>query len=311
LARHLAAARGGEAAAPVRSGFAAAPRLTLRPAGAVAGETAPAVSPAVARPVLPISPVPPATRPAAEVRERVRQAVARVLFVSPERVTDDARLPALGMDSILAVELAKALGQEFGVTLPAARLYDFASVAELGAFLAPASEPTVPASTQSISTAKPPLPAETGGGAAVAGGTAGLPLVLELLADALLADPARVAPDTAFTALGLDSILAVEFTRKLQARLGRPVPTALLYDQVTPRRLAAWLEEQGGAPPAAAAPTDTPTPASAVAPTPVSGFLAPERRPAPRLRGWCRRLLRALPSPPPPRARRAASGRWR
>jgi amino acid adenylation domain-containing protein len=226
--------------------------------------------------------------------------VARVLFVSPERVTDDARLPALGMDSILAVELAKALGQEFGVTLPAARLYDFASVAELGAFLAPASEPTVPASTQSILTAKPPLPAETGGGAAVAGGTAVLPLVLELLADALLADPARVSPDTAFTTLGLDSILAVEFTRKLQARLGRPLPTALLYDQVTPRRLAAWLEEQGMPPSTAPAPVAASTPTPTPAPTPVSGFLAPGRPPAARLDLTPRPSVAPAPQSAPP-----------
>ena len=66
-------------------------------------------------------------------------------------------------------------------------------------------------------------------------------------------------------------------------RLGRPLPTALLYDQVTPRRLAAWLEEQGGRPPAAAA--------SPVA-TPVSGFLAPDRPPAPR--------LDLIPRPAPP-----------
>ncbi|MFZ9747468.1 MAG: beta-ketoacyl synthase N-terminal-like domain-containing protein, partial [Opitutaceae bacterium] len=279
LARHLAATRAGEAAAPVRSGFAAAPRLTLRPAGTVAGEAAPAVSPAAAAPVAPTV-ARPDHPPAPAIRGRVRAVVARVLFVAEERVTDEARLPALGMDSILAVELAKALGQEFGVPLPAARLYDFASVAELAACFAPAGASAVLESARGP--ALTPVPAETAGGAAPAGGSALLPGVLELLADALLADPARVAPDTAFTALGLDSILAVEFTRKLTARLGRPVPTALLYDQVTPRRLAAWLEEQGGTP-LAAAPTAAPTPASAAAPTPVSGFLAPERPPAPRL----------------------------
>ena len=289
LAQHLAASRVGEEAVPVRSGFAAAPRLTLRPAGVVAGDSHPPVSPVVASPApRPSAPARsaeerPGTRPPTQVRQRVRAVVARVLFVPEERVTDEARLPALGMDSILAVELAKALGQEFGVSLPAARLYDFGAVAELTDFLVPAGGAAGPAPPPVHGPVQDAVSAEKGVGPAVAGGAAVLPLVLELLADALLVDPARVVPDTAFTALGLDSILAVEFTRKLQARLGRPLPTALLYDQVTPRRLAAWLEEQGGRPPAAAA---------APVATPVSGFLAPDRPPAPR--------LDLIPRPAPP-----------
>lgn len=277
LAGHLAGPRAAVAeAAPERSGFAAAPRLTLRPTAVVAGQ--PPAAPAANLPLVLGPGERPGTRARPPVRDRVRAVVARVLFVPEERVTEDARLPALGMDSILAVELAKALGQEFGVPLPAARLYDFAAVAELADFLAPAGAEPGPERARGN-----PAAAAPGGGTAFADGAALLPLVVELLADALLTEPARVAPDTAFTALGLDSILAVEFTRKLQARLGRPLSTALLYDQVTPRRLAAWLEEQGGRPPAAVA---------APVATPVSGFLAPDRPPAPR--------LDLIPSPAPP-----------
>ncbi|MFC7544029.1 beta-ketoacyl synthase N-terminal-like domain-containing protein [Siccirubricoccus deserti] len=50
-----------------------------------------------------------------------------------------------------------------------------------------------------------------------------------------------------FAALGIDSILGVDLTERLSARLGIPVPVAALFDYPTPVALAAHLAAEHGA----------------------------------------------------------------
>lgn len=63
-----------------------------------------------------------AGRTAAEVREIVRdlviQEVAQILCIVPERIEPNRSLHDLGMDSLMAVELALGLEQRFGIQLP-------------------------------------------------------------------------------------------------------------------------------------------------------------------------------------------------
>jgi acyl transferase domain-containing protein/acyl carrier protein len=78
--------------------------------------------------------VPDAER-AAWARNQVRADVARVLGAPPTRVTDDAPLQELGLDSLLAVELRNVLSARLGERLPATVAFDHPSVKALADLL--------------------------------------------------------------------------------------------------------------------------------------------------------------------------------
>lgn len=60
----------------------------------------------------------------AVVEELVAQQVAQILCIAPERITPHASLHDMGMDSLMAVELALGLEQRFGIQLPVMMLGD-------------------------------------------------------------------------------------------------------------------------------------------------------------------------------------------
>ena len=72
----------------------------------------------------------------ADIIRRLRQLVAKAFCIEQSRVPDGKKLVDLGLDSILAVELAKGISTEFRINLPAARLYDYPSVQHLSGYLA-------------------------------------------------------------------------------------------------------------------------------------------------------------------------------
>jgi epothilone polyketide synthase D len=79
--------------------------------------------------------LPPASRDEA-VREAVRAEVARVLSLGhPDGVAEDRPLQELGLDSLTAVELGKALGRRAGLTLPATLAFDYPTAAAIGDYL--------------------------------------------------------------------------------------------------------------------------------------------------------------------------------
>jgi acyl transferase domain-containing protein/thioesterase domain-containing protein len=101
------------------------------------GGSAPASVPAVADMPVRTAPAPAATagRPLAEVRGMVRRLLAQALYLEESQLDDRAGFADLGLDSILAVELTKSLNDELGTQLQATRLYDYANVVELAAYL--------------------------------------------------------------------------------------------------------------------------------------------------------------------------------
>jgi acyl carrier protein len=63
-------------------------------------------------------------------------------------------------------------------------------------------------------------------------------------------------PDTAFKDLGFDSLVAVELRNRLSKETGLRLPPTLVFDQPTPRAMAAFLGEELA--PRTAAPTEAP-----------------------------------------------------
>ncbi|NVZ11381.1 amino acid adenylation domain-containing protein [Allochromatium humboldtianum] len=223
------------------------------------------------------------------VLSRLRDLVAGVLYVEPARVEADTRFADLGLDSILAVELVKAIGDRLGYQVAASTLYDHPTVRQLAAHLSGAAagrrEPESPASPP----APPPSDAPPSGQA-----RDHEERLRQLVGETLFIEARSIDVEAPFADLGLDSILAVELAHAIQARLGVQLATSTLYDHPTVRRLAAFLSR-----------TDTDAARPGHAPSATDGEPAPHPHeqhavapgPAP---------VAALPDPPAARSPSAA-----
>jgi acyl transferase domain-containing protein/surfactin synthase thioesterase subunit len=107
-----------------------APALHIAPAPTLAPAPAAAAAPALA----PAPRAQPDHDPAAAARAEVRRQVAAVLgHRDPAAVRDDAGLFDLGLDSLMAADLARALASAFGVELAMSQVFEHPTVAGLAA----------------------------------------------------------------------------------------------------------------------------------------------------------------------------------
>ncbi len=80
------------------------------------------------------------------VGDWLRAALARVLYLSEEAIDERTSFAELGLDSILAVELAKAINDHFATDLPATRIFDQPNVAALARQIEERLGPSTPTS---------------------------------------------------------------------------------------------------------------------------------------------------------------------
>ncbi|GGC57490.1 hypothetical protein GCM10011504_39720 [Siccirubricoccus deserti] len=222
-----------------RPGWVPAPATAASPPSAAPMLPAP-MPPQVAEPVA--GPAPKPAMDADAVLARLLGIVADALYLDAGALDLDANLVELGVDSILAVEIARKLQDGFSIALPATRLYDAPTIRRLAALVADSSAPAMPAPASVA-----PAPTDTPSPVPIAKGAAAVPddQVLRrlsvLLAEALYLAPEQIEPDQPFAELGLDSILAIELTRTIKAEFGVTLRATRLYDQPTPRGLAAAI----------------------------------------------------------------------
>ncbi len=93
----------------------------------------------------------------------IAQAVSRVLGLPAAQIERDLRLDAMGLDSLLAVELTTLINVELGVELPVLRLLDGMSVDRLAALIGAECQAAQPASAVAPAPAamSPPAPIAT------------------------------------------------------------------------------------------------------------------------------------------------------
>ena len=192
----------------------------------------------------------------ADIVRRLRQLVAKAFCVEPSKVPDGKKLADLGLDSILAVELAKGISTEFKINLPAARLYDHPSVQHLSSYVAqllsagPVEQldsasiffPTHLSVTGSSTTAAPHSLEEPTKRPESAHSTFDVNeftrRIRTLVAEALFLEERKIDAGKKFADLGLDSILAVELVKRLNGEFGVNLSAAALYSYATTRQLA-------------------------------------------------------------------------
>ncbi|MFE1948879.1 beta-ketoacyl synthase N-terminal-like domain-containing protein [Streptomyces sp. NPDC059524] len=261
-------------------------KISLRPLGGAA-TPAPAPAPPQAQAPVPAA-APPVPQPAAappaaprtdQVAEDLRDVLAGVLYMEPGDLDPEHTFQSLGVDSILSVEFIALVNAKFGTDLKATELYDhptpsaFArrvAAAVAGQPAAPAPAPVqapapIAAAPAPVQAPAPiaPAPADGARSAAV------LETLREQLAETLYCDVWDVDVDATFNALGLDSILGVEFVAFLNNAYGLDEKAGVLYDHPSLTALAAHIAARSADRSAPAA-TASSTAPSAPAPAQIS-----------------------------------------
>ncbi len=197
----------------------------------------------------------------ADIIGRLRQLVARTFCVEQSRIPDAKKLVDLGLDSILAVELAKGISAEFKINLPAARLYDHPSIQHLAKYVSQglSAGPAEPLDSASIF-----FPTHL----SLAASSDRAPVdfvdrrterseaehskfdtdevtrrIRSLVALTLFLEERKIDDGKKFADLGLDSILAVELVKMLNGEFGVNLSAAALYSHATTRQLAVHIGE--------------------------------------------------------------------
>ncbi|MFI2710523.1 beta-ketoacyl synthase N-terminal-like domain-containing protein [Micromonospora sp. NPDC018662] len=237
-------------------------KIVLRSLGAAETSTPPAPRPAdprdrpptVAAPARSTPPRPaPTAVPEAAVTAEITRLLAAVLYQEIDELDVEQTFLTLGVDSILGVEFVSAVSAAYPVEVKITALYDHPTPAAfarhvtalLGAAAPPPVEPAAPAPSV-------PVPAVTPTAAPSRDVTEVAAVLREELARTLYCDPAEIDDDTSFNALGLDSILGVEFVTFVNDRYALDEPAGVLYDHPTltafARHVAAGRATGGSSP---------------------------------------------------------------
>lgn len=168
----------------------------------------------------------------AALRQEVTRDLAAVLYTDPAGLDVHAPFTDLGVDSVLGVEFARGLQNRHAVSFPSGALYEHTTIAQVSEYLADLL------SGREVDGREPAGPPTTVSGAAPA---EVLATVRRLLGAVLYSDPDDIDPETEFAALGLDSVLGVQFVDRLNRELDVECRAVLLYELPTPAALTAWL----------------------------------------------------------------------
>ncbi len=234
---------GGLVHLPPLDGFPARP-TTSQPAAVPPATPQPAaVPPATPRPaaVPPPAAAVPSAVDAAELARLICAVAAEVLYLSPGAIALDQDLVNAGLDSVLAVEFARLIHGRTGLELRVERIYATRTSHALAADLltpdpGPATD-TVPA--RETGAAQHPSPPGDPGQAVLTG------RLKDLAGECLYLAADDIDPDAELTAIGLDSVLAVEFLAKLNSTWGTNLTLSDMYARQTLGGLAGLLALEG------------------------------------------------------------------
>ncbi|MET8861208.1 phosphopantetheine-binding protein [Streptomyces sp. NPDC004579] len=184
-----------------------------------------------------------------DVLAELTAVLAGVVHADPDRVDPEQPFPVLGLDSLLTIEFVAAIDQHFGVRIAGADLYTYATPALLARHLS------------ALGRGADDVPAAQDAGAAAAV----LQVLRHQLARILHCDPWEIDAGAAFAELGIDSILAADFTAGVNRAYGLSERPVTVHEHPGLAAMAAYIASRTRGAPAPAAP-DTPGPAPAPAP---------------------------------------------
>lgn len=179
--------------------------------------------------------------PAGDLAALLKSTLAAEIQLSADELDDEAGFVDLGLDSVTAVTWARTLGRALSIELTPAHVYQYPSVAKLLAYLRDATGGLVVRGDVGRADAAPtPEPAP-----AAAAGMAIVEIVRQTLATELQLDEQDIDAHASFVDLGLDSVTAVTWARKLHERLAVDLSPTQLYQYPNVAALCAHLADAG------------------------------------------------------------------
>ncbi|MFD8256375.1 acyl carrier protein [Streptomyces werraensis] len=191
--------------------------------------------------------------------------LAAMLHLKPEKIDPDHTFRSLGLDSLLTVEFVATVNARYGTTVRADALLDQPTPLAFARHVArerrtpgaaPADTPLRAArAAASFPPPHRPRPApppavQAPAGTAAPGQGAVLEVLREELARILCCDPWDVDTRTAFSLLGVDSILGSEFVATVNRIYGLHERAVTLYDHPDLAAMAAHIASVSAPPPA-------------------------------------------------------------
>ncbi|WP_417675559.1 SDR family NAD(P)-dependent oxidoreductase [Roseibium sp.] len=202
---------------------------------------------------------------ASALRADLIASLAEDLMIDVADIRDGDSFLDLGLDSILAVTWIRKLNTTYGIELPATAVYAHPTVGALIAHVAelvgerPVAETAAPAPVQSEPVQALALPRV----AATSDHRQKLrEEIVSSLAEDLMIETSEIADGSGFLDLGLDSILALTWIRKLNTRYGIDLPATAVYAHPT---VGGLVDHVATLVPAAAAPAIEAEPVAAEA----------------------------------------------
>jgi acyl transferase domain-containing protein len=181
----------------------------------------------------------PVSSEAARFERLILDAVADVLYLAPGEIGPEEDFVSAGVDSILAAELVQLLRSQAGVDLEIERLHATRTARALARELAgdaPSPE------TAAVTAPAPEPPRHAGSGEPDDDAPEELREKLRQLAgDCLYVPSEKIDVAAEFTAIGLDSVLAVEFVSQINGAFDADLTVQTLHEHPTVGRLAAHL----------------------------------------------------------------------
>jgi acyl carrier protein len=159
--------------------------------------------------------------------------LAAILDRQPSEINLNAKFIDLGLDSIIGVEWVRRINKQYNLSLQATKLYDYPNVSELADFIK--NQLTKNNSSVSLHDTL------------ISGSSQNNSLEEELttiLATMLDMKKSEIDSNKSFSELGLDSIIGVEWVRKINNKYNTTIHAAKIYDYPNIKALAEFLRKK-------------------------------------------------------------------
>jgi polyketide synthase PksN len=173
------------------------------------------------------------------LQEELSESLAEALLMQRNEVDIDKKFIDIGLDSITGVEWIQAINTQYGLTVPATKVYDYPTIRDFAQFLEKELQKEGRSLKQPIIGSAPePICQKS---------ISITSLQEELsasLADALLMQRSDIDNDQKFIEMGLDSIVGVEWIQVVNQQYGIAIPATKIYDYPTISEFAEFLSNE-------------------------------------------------------------------
>lgn len=187
-----------------------------------------------------------------DIKTFLRSSLADVLMLMPDEINNTMPFSDIGLDSIVGVEWIHSVNAKYHLNMATDVIHENPNINKFSLYMqsvmASESEQNNHGFNEVDTTHSEKVIANFAAEKSGADKTRPerLPIVIQLLANALLLDEAEIKANSKFVDLGLDSIVGVEWIQEINHTFGTRLNTDSVYDYSTPEEFCRYLDSQSG-----------------------------------------------------------------